>query len=109
MQKYIDFLKSKIVLVTETGLTVERDEVNSVLKPHQIDSVIWALRGGKRAVFASFGLGKTVTSLEFSRLAIKHKGGKALIVLPLGVKQEFVNDAINLLGMQEPEYSCKKQ
>jgi len=101
---YIDFLKSKIVVAKETGITIDRTEVNPVLKPHQIDSVIWALQGGRRAVFASFGIGKTVTSLEFSRLAIKHKGGKALIVLPLGVKQEFVNDAVNLLGMEKPEY-----
>ena len=54
--------------------------------------------------FESFGLGKTSQQLEFCRLVVKHKGGKALIVLPLGVKQEFTNDAVNLLGMEKPEY-----
>jgi hypothetical protein len=34
--------------------------------------------------------------LEICRLIIKHQGGKALIVCPLGVKQEFTNDAIHL-------------
>ena len=32
------------------------------------------------------------------------KGGKALIVLPLGVRQEFARDARELLHMPEPEY-----
>ncbi|MFA5659034.1 MAG: DNA methyltransferase [Oscillospiraceae bacterium] len=102
--EYTEFLKSKIVVATETGITVDRSEVNPVAKPHQIDGILWALKGGKRAVFASFGLGKTLTSLEFCRLIIKHKGGKALIVLPLGVKQEFESDAVNLLNMDKPQY-----
>lgn len=35
---------------------------------------------------------------------LRHEGGKALIVLPLGVRQEFRRDAVQLLGMPEPEY-----
>jgi len=52
--------------------------------------------GGRRAVFASFGLGKTLIQLEICRLIRKHKGGKALIVCPLGVRQEFKTDAVKL-------------
>ena len=31
-------------------------------------------------------------------------GGKALIICPLGVKQEFVHDAVQILGYDKPEY-----
>ena len=64
----------------------------------------WALKGGRRALFESFGLGKTVQELEFCHQAAAHEGGRALIVLPLGVKQEFTRDAVELLGYEKPEY-----
>lgn len=102
--EYIDFLKSKIELAKDTGFEISSEEVNSVLKPHQKDAVIWAVRGGRRALFESFGLGKTVQELEFCRIVSEHENGQALIVLPLGVKQEFTKDAVNLLGMEEPKY-----
>lgn len=101
---YIDFLKSKVQLAPESGFEVNRSELSPALKPHQQISVMWALKGGRRALFQSFGLGKTVEQLEFCRLVVKHQGGRALIVLPLGVRQEFVRDAVNLLKMDPPEY-----
>lgn len=55
-------------------------------------------------MFESFGLGKTVQEIEFCRQAVKHEGGKALIVCPLGVKQEFQRDAVELLGYEKPQY-----
>ena len=79
-------------------------KVNKVLKPHQRDAVVWALKGGRRALFESFGLGKTVQEIEFCHLAAEYSGGRALIVLPLGVKQEFTHDAVEVLGYGKPEY-----
>ena len=101
---YLEFLKSKIEIAPDSGFCVERSEINPALKPHQADAVIWALRGGRRALFESFGLGKTVQEIEFCRQAVKHEGGKALIVCPLGVKQEFQRDAAELLGYEKPQY-----
>ena len=102
---YIDFLKSKIEVAPISGFAIDKSEINPALKPHQRDAVKWAVHGGRRALFESFGLGKTVQQLEFCRIVIKHKGGKALIVCPLGVKQEFTQDAKNLLGWAEiPQY-----
>lgn len=101
---YKEFLKTKIDLAKETGFTLTKDEINPALKPHQHDAVIWALKGGKRALFESFGLGKTVQEIEFCHQVIKHEGGRALIVCPLGVKQEFVHDAEKLLGYEKPQY-----
>lgn len=95
---YIDFLKSKVITAPEAGIKISEDEINPVLKPHQRDSVLWALNGGRRALFEAFGLGKTIQQLEWCRLLIKHEGGQALIVCPLGVKQEFYKDASEKLN-----------
>ena len=101
---YEEFLETKIELATESGTVIDPAEVNPVLKPHQRDAVMWALKGGRRALFESFGLGKTVQELEFCHLAVKHNGGRALIVLPLGIKQEFTRDAVEVLGYEKPVY-----
>ena len=109
METYLEFLKSKIVLAKESGFCVDPGQINPNLKPHQRDSVIWALRGGRRALFQSFGLGKTVQEIEFCHQAVKHDGGRALIVLPLGVRQEFARDAETILGYPAPVYITKMQ
>ena len=102
---YLDFLKTKIVMATDSGFIIDKNDLNPVLKPHQRDAVAWALKGGKRALFESFGLGKTVQELEFLHQVIQHEGkGKALLVCPLGVRQEFTQDAKKLLGYEAPQY-----
>ena len=101
---YQEFLNSKIIQAPISGFTVKPEEINPALLPHQRDAVMWALNGGRRAIFASFGLGKTAIQIEFCHQCVKRFGGKALIVLPLGVRQEFTNDAVNILGYDEPRY-----
>jgi len=82
---YQEFLESKVAIAKDSGFKIDQSEIHPVCKPHQKDSIQWAVKGGKRAVFAAFGLGKTIIELEWCRLILKHKGGKALIVLPLGI------------------------
>lgn len=101
---YLDFLKTKVEVAPVSGFDVSPEEISPALKPHQKDAVRWALHGGRRALFESFGLGKTVQELEYCRQVLRHEGGKALIVLPLGVRQEFKRDAVQLLGLEEPRY-----
>jgi len=100
MFDYIEFLKGKIEIAKDSGFDVTDSEISICLKPHQRDAVKWAVRGGRRALFESFGLGKTLQQLEALRLVISRHGGKALIVCPLGVRQEFKQDAENLLGIR---------
>lgn len=97
---YTEFLQGKIDIAQESGFDIDPTEVNSKLKPHQRDAVVWAIKGGRRALFESFGLGKTVQQLEWGRIIHAHTGGRVLIVLPLGVKQEFQLDAVRLLGWE---------
>lgn len=101
---YSGFLETKIITAPESGFRISEQELSPALKPHQKAAVLWALKGGRRALFESFGMGKTVQQLEWCRQVVRHEGGKALIVLPLGVRQEFRRDAAELLGMEPPEY-----
>ena len=104
MKTYDQFLDDKIEVAKESGFEISLDEINPALKPHQKLAVQWAVRGGRRGLFERFGLGKTVQELEFCRIVTEHEGGQALIVLPLGVRQEFTRDARDLLHIPEPVY-----
>ena len=77
------------------------DQINQRMKPHCRVIVPWLLSGGRRALFSAFGLHKTVMQLEAVRLAAEHIGGRGLIVVPLGVRQEFRRDAVERLGWPE--------
>lgn len=96
---YDNFLRAKVTLPTEAGFPCEPHEVNPLLKQHQVAMVCWAVRGGRRALFAAFGLGKSVMQLEIVRITRSKAGGMGLIVIPLGVRQEFYRDAA-MLGIQ---------
>lgn len=101
---YHEFLEQKIDVAPLVGLDVQADQLSSALKPHQRDSVLWALRGGRRALFAAFGLGKTVMQLEWARIVAEKTGGQVLIVAPLNVRREFYDDATHILHQQPPVY-----
>lgn len=100
---YQAFLNSKVRLANRDGFDVDDSEINPILKPHQRAAVIWALSIGRAALFESFGLGKSIQQLEILRLILKKLGtGRALIVAPLGVRQEFKRDAVEKLGWEKP-------
>jgi len=90
---YRAFLEGKIRLAESQGFEVDPADVNPALKPHVRAIVPWACRGGRRAIFASFGLHKTSMQIEIMRLIAKHQNLPVGIVLPLGVRQEFFRDA----------------
>ena len=93
---YNDFLKNKVAISSKSGFKIDDCDINEMLKPHQTDIVKWAIDGGCRAIFASFGLGKSFIQLECLRIIGKKEGGKQLIIAPLGVRQEFKIDAKKL-------------
>ena len=100
MKPYIEFLKEKMAISQNTGFEVSTDEMTPNLYPHVKDSVKWAINGGCRAIFSSFGMQKTVTQIEILRLIIKHKGGKGLIVCPKRVVIEFLHQAKEHIGIE---------
>lgn len=93
---YKKFIENKIVSSKKSGFDIKDSDINPMLFPHQRDIVKWALAGGRRAIFAAFGLGKSFMQLEILRLIHKRESGKQLIIAPLGVRQEFKIDAAKL-------------
>jgi len=89
---YEKFLKNKVVIAPEFGMDVSNLQLTPKLFPHQKDIVHFCLKGGRRAIFASFGLGKTFMQLEIAKQIILETGRPFLIVCPLGVAGEFKRD-----------------
>jgi hypothetical protein len=96
MSDYLAFLERKVALAQAFGFEIDPAEVNPLLFPQQRDAVVWAVAGGRRALFESFGLGKTVQQSEIVRIVRARVGGAALISLPLGVRHEFIRDGARL-------------
>ncbi|TPN79983.1 DNA methyltransferase [Mesorhizobium sp. B1-1-2] len=113
---YLTFLRGKMQLAKADGFDVA-DDINPAGAPHCRAIVRWALKGGSRAIFASFGLHKTFMQIELMRLVGKMLKAEAsappsvlpdispargeigrppclrLIVIPLGVRHEFFAEA----------------
>lgn len=114
LHAYQQFLEAKAAVATVSGIALAAVShvVNPLLKDHQATLVQWAIRGGRRAIFAAFGLGKTFMQLEIVRGVLARHDQEAvsaagvnreekspalgLIVAPLGVRGEFMRDAATL-------------
>lgn len=88
-----------MAISSQTGFEVSEDALTPSLFPHVKDTVRWAVRGGCRAIFSSFGMQKTVTQLEIERVIIESEGGAGLIVCPKRVVVEFITQAKEHLNM----------
>lgn len=93
---YLDFLQTKFKFAKSYGFDVPREDVNPALTRHQPDVVRWAVRKGRAGIFASFGLGKTRMETEIAKLIHGREGGRHLVVIPLGVRQEFFAETVKL-------------
>ena len=89
---YKKFLEDKIVVAGSYGFEIDKEDINPIALPHQKDIIHWSIKGGRRAIFASFGLGKTLMQLEIARLVIGITKKPFLICMPLGVVGEFKDD-----------------
>lgn len=92
--EYQQFLKSKLATIQQSGFDVAADDINPLLFPFQRDIVRWALRLGKAAILAECGLGKTPMQLEWARHVASHTGGKVLILAPLAVAYQTVDEGV---------------
>jgi DNA modification methylase len=98
---YEDFLQTKVPKAQMDGFEPLTDPHES-LKPHQIDIARWAARGGRRAIFAAFGLGKTRIHLQVAKWTVEHdrkRDRKYLIVAPLGVRHVFTREDGPAMGI----------
>jgi DNA modification methylase len=89
---YKQFLESKIVVAESFGTKIDPETLSPKLLPHQKTIVPWCIEGGRRAIFASFGLGKSMMQLEIAKQVIAITGKPFLICMPLAVVGEFKRD-----------------
>ncbi len=96
---YRAFLEAKIPMAQPAGFPCELDEVPTHLtdgrpmKDHVRHIVRWAVEGGRRALFESFGLHKTMQQLLIGSIICRKANCWGLIVVPLNVRREFIKDA----------------
>lgn len=93
MNSYQNFLASKQRSVKPSGFEVTEEQVNPLLFKFQNACVRWAVRLGKAAFFEECGLGKTFQEIEFARLVTEHTGGKAIILTPLAVAPQTIEES----------------
>lgn len=92
--EYEEFLKSKQKTIKKSGFDIEEKELNKNLFDFQKHIVKKALSNGRYAIFADCGLGKTLMQLEFANQVSKYTNKPVLILCPLAVAQQTINEAI---------------
>lgn len=100
---YTDFLAQKSPADAPSGLK-EIPALNSALRPFQKAVTEWALRRGRAAAFLDTGLGKTLVQLEWARVVAAHAQGRVLILAPLAVAEQTVNEAAKF-GIESVAYA----
>ena len=87
---YQEFIERKRKMDQPSGFTV--GAINPKLYAFQADTVHWALKRGRAALFFDCGLGKTAMQLEWARHVCEHTGGNVLILAPLAVADQTVRE-----------------
>jgi superfamily II DNA or RNA helicase len=90
---YKNFLKNKDIKVNNSDLEILRNDLNNKLFEYQKDLVNWSLKLGKSALFTDTGTGKTIMQLEFAEKVYQKTNKNCLIVCPLGVTYQTVEEA----------------
>ncbi|WP_205739267.1 DNA methyltransferase [Halocella sp. SP3-1] len=97
--EYEDFLRQKQIQVEPVGIDIDRNKLNPVLFDFQKDIVKWALKKGRAAIFSGCGTGKTVMQLEWAKHIHNETDGNILILAPLAVNFQTVEEGRDKLGI----------
>lgn len=90
--EYTEFLQTKVKTVQDSGFDVQESDLSDHLFEFQKYVVKKALKLGKYAIFADCGLGKSRMSLEWSNHVIKNTNKSVLILCPLAVSGQFIQE-----------------
>lgn len=106
MEDYLKFLEQKRVHHTDSGFVVSDSDLNKNLFDFQRHIVKTAIRKGKYAIFADCGLGKTLMQLEWANQVSKKTNGDVLILCPLAVAGQTINEG-KKFGIDVFKYESK--
>lgn len=105
LDEYSRFLDRKRLVAPPCGIS-EPKPLSSRLFPFQRDITAWALRRGRAAIWADCGLGKSWMAIEWARWVAAHTMRPVLILTPLAVARQFVDEGTKLLGAHSVK-QCK--
>lgn len=91
LDEYEQFVKTKATTYTPAGF--HPDILPDHLFDFQSAIVEWACKRGRAAIFADTGLGKTAMQTAWAQLVADETEGKILIVAPLCVAQQTVEES----------------
>lgn len=113
MLSYTDFIEQKSIIKTAHGFDVLMTDIapDSYGPNHQYQPLIvqWALKLGKAAIFAKYGLGKTRMQLEWAKHVSRLAGGPVLVLAPLAVAQQTAISEAPKYGIESVEYCVNAQ
>lgn len=96
---YEEFLETKKTRVIDSGFEINQSELNKNLFDFQKHIVQKALSMGRYAIFADCGLGKTIMQLEFAHQVTIKTESPVLILAPLAVINQTINEGVKF-GIQ---------
>ena len=103
MDQYQKFLEQKRRSIEDSGFEVPDSKLNKHLFDFQRWIVKVALKKGRYAIFADCGLGKTLMQLEWSRQVALHTGKPVLILAPLAVSGQTIQEG-EKFGIKAEKY-----
>lgn len=89
---YNDFLLSKKLSI-KTQKQMKYKSLNSNLFPYQEHVVDFHCERGGGASFLDTGMGKSIVALDFQRIAIENYNKPTLMIAPLAVAPQHINEA----------------
>jgi len=104
--EYQEFLKAKQKTHQLSGFDVKDSDLNEKLFPFQKFCIKRALNAGKYAFFEDCGLGKTFQQLEWARLVVKKTKKPALILAPLAVTAQTIQEG-EKFGIEVKKFTDK--
>jgi hypothetical protein len=102
--EYKEFLETKQRKHILSGFEVDENDLNKSLFDFQKFIVKRAIKAGRYAIFADCGLGKTIMQLEWSRLVSEYTGKPVLILAPLAVSGQTINEG-KKFGIEVVKYT----
>lgn len=96
---YETFLAQKHPTVEAYGKAIHPSLISENLHDWQRDVVRWALWRGRAALFEECGLGKTRQQLEWAGQVADITGERVLVVAPLAVAHQTIEEGTRWLGM----------
>lgn len=105
---YEEFIKSKDFKIVNKSVEISRDDLNKNLFEYQKDLVYLALKKGKFALFAMTGTGKTAMQCEWAKQVNIFTNEPVLILCPLSVANQTVNEAKTILDLDITLCECQE-